>query len=59
MTFEEWFDGFENYSMRCERFYDDLADYQGDNAEIVIKWLKAAYEVGYDHAMSKLVDDGK
>jgi len=46
--FNEWFFGVENFSLRYERFIDDLQDYQGDNPEVVEKWLKAAFEVGYD-----------
>ena len=49
MTFEDWFLESEVFSLRCERFYDDLIHYQGDNPEIIIKWLKAAYEVGREH----------
>ena len=48
MTFDEWLDGIEVFSSRLERLYEDLNDYQGDNIEIVLKWLEAAYEVGYE-----------
>lgn len=60
MTFEEWFNEIENYSLRGERFYLDL-DVFGekfmedglyvmniDAYEPILKWLKAAYEVGYE-----------
>ena len=47
MGFEEWLNGAENFSTRLERLYEDLNDYQGDNIEIIIKWLEAAYDVGY------------
>ena len=46
MTFDEWIDEVENFSTRLERLYEDLNDYQGDNIEIVLKWLEAAYDVG-------------
>ena len=63
MTFDEWFNEIEGFHLRCERFYDDAEAYKyrcepGD-VRVLLGWLKAAYEVGYDHAMSKLVDDGK
>lgn len=50
MTFDEWLDEIENFSTRRERLCETLLDYQGDNIEIVIEWLKAAYEVGAEHA---------
>jgi hypothetical protein len=49
MTFEEWLNETEVFSSRLERLYEDLNDYQGDNIEIIIKWLKAAYDVGVEH----------
>lgn len=48
MTFEQWLYGVEGFSLRFERLYEDLNDYQGDNIEIVLKWLQAAYDVGYE-----------
>ena len=48
MTFDEWLYEIENFSVRVERLYEDLNDYQGDNIEIVTKWLEAAYNVGYE-----------
>lgn len=57
MTFEDWFDEIENFSLRSERFFEDLNDYEpGINPEIVIKWLRAAYEVGYDAGGSAQVE---
>ena len=48
MTFEEWLNEIEVFGVRLERLYEDLNDYQGDNIEIVTRWLKAAYDVGYE-----------
>lgn len=48
MTFDEWLDEIEVFGSRLERLYEDLNDYQGDNIEIVLKWLEAAYKVGYE-----------
>lgn len=61
MKFEEWFNEIEVFSLRGERFYDELEHYKDGAfpADNIVKWLRAAYDVGYEHAISKLVDDGK
>lgn len=61
MKFEDWFDEFEVFSLRSERFYDDLYTYKFDGieAEHLVKWLRAAYEVGREHEEIKYMDDGK
>ena len=59
MTFDEWFYEQQNFSLRAEWFWDDLMHYQGDNPEIIIKWLKAAYDAGHEHALLRFQDDGK
>jgi len=61
MKFNEWFDGTEVFGFRSERFYDDLITYklEGIEAEYFVKWLKAAYEAGHEHAMKRMIDDGK
>lgn len=61
MKFEDWFDEFEVFSLRSERFYDDLYTYKFDGieAEHLVKWLRAAYEVGREHEAMKYMDDGK
>lgn len=59
MKFNDWLNGIEIYSTKFERLYEDLSAYQGDNIEIVIKWLEAAYNEGYNHAMKIFLDDGK
>lgn len=62
MKFDEWFNGIEVYSLRSERFYDDL-DHHKEGSEgsynRMAVWLKAAYEAGHDEALSKIMDDGK
>lgn len=52
MEFDEWFNEVELFGLRSERFYDDLYAYKFDGASSVymVKWLKAAYEVGYEKA---------
>lgn len=47
-NFNEWLNEIEGFGLRLERLYEDLNDYQGDNIEIVLKWLEAAYNVGYE-----------
>jgi len=65
MKFDEWFNETETFSLRSERFYDDLLTYKWDgvNAEHLIKWLQAAYEEGYNQAKYDVMkiywDDGK
>lgn len=59
MTFDNWFNEVEGYALRSERFYEDLDYYRGDNPQVVLRWLKAAYEVGYKHGQLPLMDDGK
>lgn len=52
----EWLHEYEGYGLRSERLLDDIAT--GDPKRI-IEWLKAAYEVGKEHAIQSLLDDGK
>lgn len=65
MKFDDWFNGREAYSFRYERFYDDLYAYKFDgiNPEYLVKWLQAAYDVGFEQAklefMQTYWDDGK
>lgn len=61
MRFEDWFDETEVFSLRSERFYDDLITYKLEGVEVehLVKWLKAAYYAGYDHAMWQKEDDRK
>lgn len=59
MTFDEWFYEQQNFSLRAEWFWDGATHYQGDNPEVLLKWLKAAYEAGHEHALLRFQDDGK
>lgn len=56
MTFDEWMNEIEAFSARRERLYEDLKDYQGDNIEIVDKWLEAAYNVGRVATLQEIYD---
>ncbi len=60
-TFDDWFYERENFSLRCERFYDDLMQYDMDMVDSgeIVKWLRAAYETGREHTLESLQDDGK
>ena len=57
MTFDEWLNEIENYSLRIERLYDDLDTITGvdrtaseavRNRSLLLSWMKAAYDVGYE-----------
>ena len=47
--FDDWFYEMEGYCFRSERFWDDF-DYVKDSKEnqIIVKWLRASFQVGYD-----------
>lgn len=61
MNFEDWFHEVEVFSLRSERFYDDLLTYKLDGVEAahLQKWLRAAYEAGREHETMKYMDDLK
>lgn len=52
MKFEDWFYEQEGFHIRAERFYDEL-DLMGipqGGIISIVGWLRAAYEVGKEHA---------
>ena len=53
--FDVWFGEMEGYSFRYERFWDDF-DYakESKNNQLMVKWLRSAFQVGYDACESKL-----
>lgn len=57
MKFHEWLEQVEIFSSREERLMDMLDN--NYRYSTVLAWLEAAYNVGYEHAMNKLIDDGK
>lgn len=57
MTFEKWLYEPEGWSSKLEQLYEDLNDYQGDNIEIVTKWLESAYKVGYEAGYNDRCDE--
>jgi hypothetical protein len=54
MTFKEWLNENEGFSIRIERAYDDLTSVPKDVVDhwrnVVEPWLKASYDVGYEEA---------
>lgn len=49
--FNEWFFEGEEYAMRCERFYETLAQVKSDlgkEANMLV-WLQAAFEAGREN----------
>ena len=51
MTFEEWLNESEGFSLRMERAYDDLVKDPKDtvdNWKQIKVWLEAAYNAGVD-----------
>ncbi len=61
MTFGNWFNQTEAFGFRSERFHDDLISYRLENveAELVVKWLNAAYNAGYNDRDIELMESGK
>lgn len=61
MKFEDWFHEPENFSLRAERFYEEIRYYKYndkmDNSRI-LEWLRAAYEAGREHEQQKNLEEG-
>lgn len=61
MTFDEWFNEIEVFSLRSERFYNDL-DHHKEGSEgsynRMAVWLKAAYEAGAEDAYARALEEG-
>ena len=55
MTFEEWMYEIENYGTRMERFLSEWDNGMSDKD--IMKWLKAAYEMGVEHALKNRIDN--
>lgn len=53
MDFDAWFNELELYSFRSERFWDDFDHAAATKEhEVMIRWLKAAYDAGYSDGIS-------
>lgn len=62
MTFDEWLDEIEVYGSRKERLMDDINNINSPHPsynDLILLWLRAAYEVGYEHALKPFQDDLK
>lgn len=46
--FEHYFNEIENFSMRSERFFDAFKDLDTDKQKQIIRWMKGAFEAGYN-----------
>ena len=61
MTFDQWLNEIEGFSLRMERAYDDLVKNPKDatdNWKQIKEWLQAAYNEGFDNGYSVGYDDG-
>ena len=47
----EWLDEIEAFSLRRERLYEDFPEVE--DKEKLLKWLEAAYNVGYEDGLKK------
>jgi hypothetical protein len=58
--FDEWFEEMEGYSFRYERFWDDF-DYAKESKDnrSMVKWLRTAFEMGYNASESKFYGETK
>ena len=56
MKFDDWLYETENFSLRLELLLDDV---QTDNTGKLIKWLEAAYNVGYQSRDIEVIGNGK
>ena len=45
MTFDNWLDEIENYGSRLERLLETLPT---ADPNVLVSWLEAAYNVGYE-----------
>jgi hypothetical protein len=50
--FEQYFNELEGYTLRAERFYDDVEVPDVKlRAKLMRKWLEAAFDMGYECAI--------
>jgi hypothetical protein len=60
MKFEDWLNEVEGLSgPRMYRLMDDINSPNPAYNDMMLKWLEAAYKVGYEHRDIQLMDDGK
>ena len=44
--FEDWFYDLEGFHIRAERFW---TDYETQNRDAMIEWLRTSYQIGYEN----------
>ena len=60
MTFDRWLNEVEGLAgPRMYRLMDDINSPNPAYNDMMLKWLEAAWQVGYDHAAYLIQDDGK
>jgi hypothetical protein len=59
MTFEDWLQEIELYDTREYRLAEDFEILNKASYNKLKLWLESAWIVGYEHAMTKYLDDGK
>jgi hypothetical protein len=53
MTFDQWLDEEEGFAgPRMYRLMDDINSPEPSYNDLILKWLRAAYEVGAEHAQT-------
>lgn len=52
MTFDEWFNEIGGFGLRSERFYNEIDPDDSTDPEALVSWLRAAYDVGAEHAQT-------
>ena len=45
-VFDNWFYQVEGFTLKAERFYDDLEVFALTDPDVLKQWLKAAFEAG-------------
>jgi len=60
MTFNEWLEEHEGLSgPSMYRLMDEINSPNPAYNDMILKWLEAAWQVGYDDAVLRMTDDGK
>lgn len=46
MKFEDWFYEPEGFCIKAERFYEDIDVFARKKPEVLVEWLRSAFEAG-------------
>ena len=52
MKFEDWFYQLEGYTLKAERFYEAIDVFARKKPEVLVEWLRAAFEAGQQSQQS-------